>query len=174
MDAVVHGAALHGIHLQKWPPEAFWSVNVTGTFNLLEAARAAGVRRLVLCSTMAVYGASAEPPPDGWAMVTDDSPALPEDVYGMSKWLCEHLGRYYARRWAIPTVALRLGMFVPESFERYGFRLLFGGSMTVMSPTRSYWPWRTIRRGARGRSGRGTGALLAELHPAGPGPGSGP
>jgi hypothetical protein len=80
-------------------------------------------------------------------MVTDDSPALPEDVYGMSKWLCEHLGRYYARRWAIPTVALRLGMFVPESFERYGFRLLFGGSMTVMSPTRSYWPWRTIRRG---------------------------
>ena len=37
------------------------------------------------------------------------------------------MGRYYSRRWEITTVALRLGMFVPETFERYGFRLLFGG-----------------------------------------------
>lgn len=59
--------------------------------------------------------------------MTEDSPVLPRDVYGMSKWLCEDMARYYARRWAITTVALRLGMFVPETFERYGFRLLFGG-----------------------------------------------
>lgn len=41
--------------------------------------------------------------------------------------MCEDLGRYYSRRWGISTIALRLGMFVPETFERYGFRLLFGG-----------------------------------------------
>jgi UDP-glucose 4-epimerase len=127
VDAVVHAAALHGIHLERWPPQDFWQVNVTGTFNVLEAAREAGVRRLVLCSTMAVYGQSAEPPGDAWAVVSDNSPTLPTDVYGMSKWLCEQLGRYYARHWGIGTVALRLGMFVPETFERYGFRLLFGG-----------------------------------------------
>jgi hypothetical protein len=45
----------------------------------------------------------------------------------MSKWLCEELARYHARRHQLPTVAPRLGMFVPETFERYGFRLLFGG-----------------------------------------------
>ena len=60
-------------------------------------------------------------------MVTEDSPILPDDEYGLSKWLGEELARYHARRQDLATVALRLGMFVPETFERYGFRLLFGG-----------------------------------------------
>ncbi|HUP26945.1 MAG TPA: NAD(P)-dependent oxidoreductase, partial [Chloroflexia bacterium] len=87
----------------------------------------AKIEHLVLCSTMGVFGESMQPPEGRWALVTEDSPSLPTDVYGMSKWLCEDMGRYYSRRWGIKTVALRLGMFVPESFERYGFRLLFGG-----------------------------------------------
>jgi len=86
-----------------------------------------GIERLVLSSTMAVYGESMVPPEGAWGVVTERSPVLPRDVYGMSKWLCEDLARYYARRWGIATVSLRLGMFVPETFERYGFRLLFGG-----------------------------------------------
>jgi len=60
-------------------------------------------------------------------VVTEDSPILPDDEYGLSKWLGEELARYHARRQDLATVALRLGMFVPETFERYGFRLLFGG-----------------------------------------------
>ena len=77
---------------------------------------------------MGVYGASATPPADAWAFVSEELPSQPGDVYAMSKYLCEDMGRYYSRRWGIPTVALRLGMFVPEgSIERYGFRLLFGG-----------------------------------------------
>ena len=127
VDAVVHGAALHGVHVDRWPPHEFWSINATGTFNLLEAMRETGVGRLVLSSTMAVYGESMEPPEGAWGVVTEESPVLPRDVYGMSKWLCEDMCRYYARRWGISTVSLRLGMFVPETFERYGFRLLFGG-----------------------------------------------
>lgn len=128
VDAVVHAAALHGIHLRKWTPQDFWAINVTGTFNVFEAARLQNIKRLVLSSTMGVYGASATPPPDAWAVVTEDLPSQPGDVYGLSKWLCEDMGRYYSRRWGITTVALRLGMFVPEgSIERYGFRLLFGG-----------------------------------------------
>ena len=127
VDAVVHGAALHGVHVERWPPEDFWAINVTGTFNLLEAMREAGVDTLVLSSTMAVYGESMVPEPGAWGVVTERSPVLPRDVYGMSKSLCEDLCRYYARRWGIATVSLRLGMFVPETFERYGFRLLFGG-----------------------------------------------
>jgi UDP-glucose 4-epimerase len=127
VDAVVHAAALHGIHVGKWQPRDFWDINVTGTMNVYDAARTSGVERVVLCSTMGVYGESMKPPEDAWGMVTENSPVLPSDVYGMSKWVCEHLAQYYARRWGIVTVALRLGMFVPETFERYGFRLLFGG-----------------------------------------------
>lgn len=128
VDAIVHAAALHGIHLSKWKPEDFWAINVTGTFHVFEAAREAGIKRVVLCSTMGVYGESARPPEDAWNLVTEALPLLPGDVYGLSKKLCEELGATYGRRWGVTTVALRLGMFVPEgSLERYGFRLLFGG-----------------------------------------------
>jgi UDP-glucose 4-epimerase len=127
VDAVVHAAALHGIHRGHWPPQDFWAINVDGTFNLYQAATAAKVAKVVLASSMAVYGASLQPPADAWGVVTEDSPILPEDEYGLSKWLGEQLARYHARRHQLPTVALRLGMFVPETFERYGFRLLFGG-----------------------------------------------
>lgn len=127
VDAVVHGAAVHGIHVDKWSPQDFWSINVTGTFNVYDAARQHGVRKMVLCSTMAVYGESAQRAEDAWAVVDDDSAALPIDVYGTSKHLCETLAADAARMWSIDTAALRLGMFVPETFERYGFRLLFGG-----------------------------------------------
>jgi UDP-glucose 4-epimerase len=98
-----------------------------GTFNLYEAAAAAKVAKVVLASSMAVYGASMQSPPDAWGVVTKDSPVLPDDEYGLSKWLGEELARYHARRQDLATVALRLGMFAPETFERYGFRLLFGG-----------------------------------------------
>ncbi len=126
VDAVVHAAALHGIHLQAWPTEDFWSINVTGTFNVYEAARDAGVSHVVLGSSMVVYGdigGGDEP----WEAVTEQSPLRPTNLYGLTKVLSEDIGRYSATAGLISTVALRLGMFVPETFERYGFRLLFGG-----------------------------------------------
>jgi nucleoside-diphosphate-sugar epimerase len=127
-DAVVHAAALHGIHLSKWTPEDFWDINVTGTFNVFEAARREGMRKVVLCSTMGVYGAGLERSEGAWGYCDEACPLLPQDVYGLSKRLAEEIGTTYGRQWGVETVALRLGMFVPEStFERYGFRLLFGG-----------------------------------------------
>jgi nucleoside-diphosphate-sugar epimerase len=61
---MVHAAALHGIHRGHWRPQDFWSINVDGTFNLYEAAAAAKVAKVVLASSMAVYGASMQSPPD--------------------------------------------------------------------------------------------------------------
>ncbi len=126
VDAVVHAAALHGIHLQAWSAEDFWSINVTGTFHVYEAARSAGVTHVVLGSSMVVYGdvgGGDEP----WEVVTEQSPLRPTNLYGLTKVLSEDIARYSATAGEISTVALRLGMFVPETFERYGFRLLFGG-----------------------------------------------
>ena len=126
VDAVVHGAALHGVHLATWPPAEFWSTNATGTFTVYEAARKAGVTRVVLASSMVVYGGVGGSG-DRWGVVTEDSPTAPVDLYGMTKVVAEQIARSYAHIHSISTVALRLGMFVPETFERYGFRLLFGG-----------------------------------------------
>jgi nucleoside-diphosphate-sugar epimerase len=126
-DAVVHAAALHGIHIRHWTPRDFFGINVEGTFNVFEAAKAAGVERFVLASTMGVYGRSLEGTDVSWAWVHEGLPPLPTDIYGVSKVLAEDLGRYYARTSPMRVVALRFGMYVPASFEHYGFRLLFGG-----------------------------------------------
>ena len=126
-EAVVHAAALHGIHLAHWPPHEFFSINVDGSFTVFEAARAVGVERFVLASTMGVYGESLEATAGSWAWVHEDLPTLPKDVYGVSKVLAEELGRFYVRIGAMRVVALRFGMYVPATFEHYGFRLLFGG-----------------------------------------------
>jgi nucleoside-diphosphate-sugar epimerase len=126
VDAVVHGAALHGVHLDTWPASDFWSINAGGTFTVYEAARAVGVRHIVLASSMVVYG-GVEGDGRGWEVRTEDSPFAPRDVYGLTKVVVETTARFFAAVHGVSTVALRLGMFVPETFERYGFRLLFGG-----------------------------------------------
>jgi nucleoside-diphosphate-sugar epimerase len=126
VDAVIHGAALHGVHLDTWSSSDFWSTNASGTFNVYNAARSAGVQRLVLASSMVVYG-HVGGGSHRWGVVTEESPIDPADVYGLTKVVAEDVARFHANVHQISTVALRLGMFVPETFERYGMRLLFGG-----------------------------------------------
>ena len=126
VDAVIHGAALHGIHLQDWAADDFWSINATGTHIVYDCARQAGIRRIVLASSMAVYGVGAGSP-ERWPVVTEDSAVRPADIYGLTKVVAEDIARFHADAHGMNSVALRLGMFVPETFERYGFRLLFGG-----------------------------------------------
>lgn len=127
VDAIVHAAALHGIHLSKYSREDYWRLNVEGTLHIYEAAREFGVKKVLLCSTMGVYGHSIKPSPDSFAVVHEDMPLLPGDFYGLSKKLCEEMGQFYSRCHNIQTIAYRLGMFVPEDFFRYGVRLLKGG-----------------------------------------------
>jgi UDP-glucose 4-epimerase len=128
VDAIIHAAAWHGVHLREHPPRDFWELNVDGTFNVLEAAADAGVRRFVLSSTMGVYGSSSRPDPDGPAVrVHEALPLRPGDIYGESKVIAERLARFYEQTRGIRAVALRYGMFVPEPFGRYGVRMLYGG-----------------------------------------------
>ena len=126
VDVVVHAAALHGIHLQKYTTDDFWDLNVAGTRNVYEAALESGIGKVLLCSTMGVYGEGSREAGDPPVM-TEDLPLEPKDYYGLSKRLCEEMAAYYHRRHSIHTIAYRLGMFVPESFVGYGFRLLKGG-----------------------------------------------
>jgi UDP-glucose 4-epimerase len=128
VDLVVHTAALHGIHLADHSPREFHDLNLTGTFNVWDAAVEQRVRGVVFSSTMGVYGDTRRPPADDDVVFLDeDLPLEPGDVYGWTKVAGEELCRYHLRQDGIPSVALRYGMFVPEPFFRYGIRLLYGG-----------------------------------------------
>jgi nucleoside-diphosphate-sugar epimerase len=128
VDAIIHAAAWHGVHLRDHSPRDFWELNVDGTFNVLEAAAEAGVGRLVLSSTMGVYGSSSRPDPDGPAVrVHEHLPLRPGDIYGESKVIAERLAAFYEESRGIRAIALRYGMFVPEPFGHYGVRMLYGG-----------------------------------------------
>lgn len=129
VDAVVHAAAWHGIHLRDHSPADFWALNVDVTFRLYEAALAAGVSRIVLASTMGVYGASRTPTVDGAAVrVHEQLPLQPVNVYELSKVVSEEIAASYDRRDpGVRSLALRFGMFVPEPFLHAGIRFLYGG-----------------------------------------------
>lgn len=127
-DLIVHGAALHGIHLSNHTAREFYDLNLTGTFNVWEAAVSQDVCGVVFSSTMGVYGETRRPAADDEVVVlSEDMPLRPDDIYGWSKVAGEELARYHFREHQIPSVALRYGMFVPEPFFRYGIRLLYGG-----------------------------------------------
>lgn len=127
-EFVIHTAAIHGIHLRDHTPQQFHDLNLTGTFNMWEAAAAARVKGVVFSSTMGVYGASRKAAqPDQVVALHEDVPLLVSDIYGFTKVAGEEMCRYYGRQFGIPSVALRYGMFVPEPFFREGIRFLYGG-----------------------------------------------
>lgn len=128
VEAIVHAAAWHGMHLRDHHAREFWELNVDGTYNLLEAAVEAGVSRIVLSSTMGVYGSSAQPDADGPAIrVHEALPLRPGDIYGQSKVINERLLDFFGRAHQVRGVALRYGMFVPEPFVHSAVRMLYGG-----------------------------------------------
>jgi nucleoside-diphosphate-sugar epimerase len=129
-DAIVHAAAWHGMHLADHPARDFWDLNVDGTFNVFDAAVAAGTTRAVVASTMGVYGASRAPGPDGGATrLHEGLPLKPVNVYELSKVITEEIAASYDLREedGVRSIALRLGMFVPQPFDHSGIRFLYGG-----------------------------------------------
>jgi UDP-glucose 4-epimerase len=130
VDAVVHAAAWHGMHLRDHPASDFWDLNVDATFTVFEAAVENGVSRAVVASTMGVYGASRARGPDGAAVRLHEAlPCRPTNVYELSKVVTEQIAASYDERTErrVRSVALRFGMFVPEPFLHSGIRFLYGG-----------------------------------------------
>ena len=103
-DVVFHLAAQVDVRRSVADPAFDAGVNVGGTVAVLEAARAAGARRVVLASTGgALYG-------DGVALPTpEDAPLAPFSPYGASKAAAELYCGLYARLHGLSTLALRFG-----------------------------------------------------------------
>jgi len=86
VDAVVHLAAL--LHIVNPPPELrekYERINIGGTATVVEAALVAGVRRVVLFSTIAVYGQSHG------QVLNEQSPAHPDTFYSQTKLAAEKI-----------------------------------------------------------------------------------
>jgi len=117
VDAVIHSAALHKPDIARYPVSAFVDVNVTGTLNLLEAARAAGHDRFVMTSTTSLMISEAIRREDASEAVwLDEStgPLAPRNIYGVTKLAAEGLCRLYAKDHGLACMVLRTSRFFPE------------------------------------------------------------
>ncbi len=96
------------IHLGGIPTEDAWGpildVNVNGTYTVFEAARRAGVRRVVFASSNHAVGFA----PAASFPVADDARPLPDTYYGVSKAAGEALGALYATRYGLEAVCVRI------------------------------------------------------------------
>jgi nucleoside-diphosphate-sugar epimerase len=101
IDLVVHLAALVSVIQSVEQPLFAQATNSTGTLHVLEAARMAGVRRVVQASSCAVYGNPAHLP------ISEDSSLLPLSPYAVTKLAAEQFGQLYAQLYGLETVALR-------------------------------------------------------------------
>jgi nucleoside-diphosphate-sugar epimerase len=101
VSVIYHLAALVSVVQSVEQPATTYEVNLGGTLQLLEAARAAGVRRLVLASTCAVYGDTNSLP------IAEGEPPAPVSPYAAAKLAAEEACRLYSRCYGLECVALR-------------------------------------------------------------------
>jgi len=113
LDGIIHLAGNPSINA-SW--ESVLNVNIVGTRNIFEAAREFQVRRVIFASSNHVTGAyegfepnlhlhlQPEPP-----KISIQDPIRPDSDYGVSKAFGEAVARYYAARWGIEAICLRIG-----------------------------------------------------------------
>ena len=109
VDYVFHGAALVSVFDSVKRPRDNHDINITGTLNVLTAARDKGVKRVVFASSAAVYGNNPELPK------REDMKPEPESPYGLAKVAAEHYLAVFAKLYGLETVGLRF-------FNAYGPR----------------------------------------------------
>ena len=106
-DAIVHLAAIP--NPRTAPPEVTFHTNVQGTWNVLQAAEDAGVRRVVVASSDAALGLHYNPPGYGpqYLPIDEDHPLRPVECYSLSKEATEAMCRSYANRGKLEVLAIR-------------------------------------------------------------------
>jgi UDP-glucuronate 4-epimerase len=109
-DQVIHLAARAGVRPSLEEPELYQRVNVSGTVNLLEAARIAGVKKIALASSSSVYGVNSKVP-----FAENDPVFSAISPYAASKLACEALGHVYHYVYGMDVAMLRF-------FTAYGPR----------------------------------------------------
>lgn len=114
-DRVFHVAALADIVPSIERPHDYFHANVDGTFSLIEAARAGGVRRIIYTASSSCYGI-----PDAYP-TPESAPIRPQYPYALTKRLGEELVLHWGQVYGMDVVSLRL-------FNVYGPRARTSGT----------------------------------------------
>jgi len=99
--AVLHFASLIQVGESFLDPAKYYVQNLTGSLNLLEAMRRAGVKLFIFSSSAAVYGPPLQTP------VTEDHPLAPANPYGQTKFFVETILQDYDRAYGLKFISLR-------------------------------------------------------------------
>ncbi|MCB4321962.1 NAD(P)-dependent oxidoreductase [Alcaligenes sp. 13f] len=109
VDAVIH---LGGISTEQ-PFDLILQANIVGAYNLYEAARKQGIKRVVFASSNHVTGFYKQN-----EVVHTQSALRPDCLYGVSKAFGENLAQFYYDRYGIETVSIRIGSSFPKPRDR--------------------------------------------------------
>jgi nucleoside-diphosphate-sugar epimerase len=126
-EVVLHQAALPSVPRSVADPLTSNATNVTGTLNVLLAARDAGVRRVIFASSSSVYGATKELPK------REDMAPLPVSPYAVAKLACEGYCRSFGEVYGLETVALRyFNVFGPNQDPRSQYAAVVPNFITAV------------------------------------------
>jgi len=109
VDVIFHEAALVSVPASMERPLEYHEVNATGTLRVLQAARAAGVKRFIYAASSAAYGDLPDLPK------RESQHPMPISPYAVSKYIGELYASVYCRSYGIQSVSLRyFNVFGPE------------------------------------------------------------
>ncbi len=121
VDWVLHLAALADIVPSIQQPEAYFRSNVDGTFNVLQAAKTAGVKRFVYAASSSCYGI-----PDHYP-TSEHAEIHPQYPYALTKRLGEELVMHWAQVYGLPALSLRFfNVYGPRSRTSGTYGAVFG------------------------------------------------
>ena len=101
IDAVIHFAAFAYVGESVDNPELYYRNNVTGSFNLINAVRDAGIKKFVFSSTCSIYGNPVKVP------ISEEQKAAPINPYAKTKFFIENILSDYYTAYGMKSVALR-------------------------------------------------------------------
>lgn len=150
IDIVLHLAALIAIPFSYYSPDAYVQTNVTGTLNVLQAARQLGTSRVVCTSTSETYGTAQFVP------ITEDHPLNAQSPYAATKVAADQLALSFHRSFDMPVSVLRpFNTYGPRQSARAVIPTIIGqiaaGARKIklgsLTPTRDFTFVRDTARG---------------------------
>ncbi len=148
VDAVINLAAIPNPmgHL----PQRVFSVNMSADFNVLEAAKLAGIRKIAMASSINALGAAFNRKlvAPRYLPLDEAHETRCEEVYSITKWLGEELAAAYARRQAVQVASLRF-TWVADADVRERIAAVQDGYLENERGAKGFWCWVDIRDVAR-------------------------
>lgn len=113
IDIILHLAALIGIPYSYYAPKSYIDTNITGTYNVLNAAKINGIEKTVVTSTSEVYGTAQSTP------ITESHPLNAQSPYAASKIAADQLALSFYRSFKLPVAIIRpFNTFGPRQSSR--------------------------------------------------------